>query len=95
MRVNHGFIALPLTDHAGTHTRQCLAPTSGDGLATIFAMLKAFTSGHPRASPADCVAYCIINLILHRAIARPSAGHINFLAPIVVRRGNAQGVDQS
>ncbi|EIZ77952.1 hypothetical protein WSK_3428 [Novosphingobium sp. Rr 2-17] len=78
MRVNDSFIALPLAGYAGARTRQCLTPTCGDGLATVFTMLKALASWHPPTGAADRVTYSVINLILHRAIARPSTGHIRF-----------------
>lgn len=76
--MDDSFIAPPLTSYAGTCARQCFAPTSGNGLATVFAMLEPFARGNPRTCAANRVTYCVINLILHSAIARPSTGHISF-----------------
>jgi hypothetical protein len=78
MRVDDSFVALALAGYAGARARQGLTPTGWDSLATILAMAKASTGWHPCTGAADRVAYRVINLILHRAIARPSTGHIRF-----------------
>jgi len=75
--MNDSFVAQRLAGYTGAGTRQCLAPAGRDGLAAVFAMFQPFTSGHPRACAADRVAYGVIDLILHRAVARPSTGHMS------------------
>lgn len=76
--MDDSFITSPLAGYAGTCAWQCLAPTSWDGFPTVFAMLEALASWHPRAGAADRITYSVINLILYRAIARPSSGHNRF-----------------
>jgi len=75
LRMDDGFIALRLASNAGAYTRQYFAPPSWDGFPAVFAALKPLTNGNPGACAADRVGNRVVNLILHRAIARPSTGH--------------------
>jgi hypothetical protein len=56
-------------------------------------MLEPRASGHPCASSANGVVYGVINLILHRTVARPSTGHIS--APYVFLNGTWECKDWS
>lgn len=88
------FIALRLARYAGTCAGKCLAPTSRDGFAAVFAVVEPLAGRQPQACAADRVTYGIINLILHRTIARPSTGHIRSHSSSWSERGDAKRVIQ-
>src|SRR3546814_11337353 len=77
--MNHGVVSLGLATHTGADARQRLASSGRDTVATIFTLIAALASGHAGSSGAECVVDCIIDLILHRTIACPSTGHVDFL----------------
>ena len=68
-------VALRLAGDAGAHARQGLAAALGDRLAAIVAIGRR--SRPPASAPGaeHRVLDGVVDLVLHRAVARPAAGH--------------------
>src|SRR5690349_21799419 len=74
-RVDDGLVALGLAGDAGADTGQRVAAAFGDGLAAIVAFLGTVTLGRQRTGAKDRVLHGVVDLVLNRPVARPSAGH--------------------
>ena len=68
-------VAFRLAGHAGAHAGEGAAAGFGDLLAAFGAFVAALAHGHAGAGREDGVLHRIVDLILHRAVARPAAGH--------------------
>ena len=64
-----------LARYASPHARQSGAAAFGDGFAAVVAIFGAFSRWHARAGSGDGVLDAIVDLVLHRAVTGPSAGH--------------------
>src|SRR5690606_11306454 len=67
-----------LAGDAGPHAGNRLAAPFGDVLAAFLAMDRALSARQPRARREHRVLHGIVDLVLNRAVARPSAGHFRF-----------------
>src|SRR5437868_1226356 len=74
-RVRDGLVALRLAGDASTDAGQRLAATLRDRLAAVVALLRALALRCQRAGAQDRVLHRVVDLVLNRAIARPSTGH--------------------
>src|SRR5574338_116106 len=74
-RMDDRLVALRLAGDAGAHAGQRLAPLLRDRLAAIVAFLGALALRRQRAGAKDRILHRVLDLILNRAVARPSAGH--------------------
>ena len=72
---HHRRVAHRLTRHAGPRAGQGKAPALGNALAAVLAIIGTFTGRHPRAGAEHGVLDRVVNLVLHRPIGRPTAGH--------------------
>src|SRR5690349_6236765 len=77
-------VALGLAGDAGPHARKRLAAFLRDWLAAIVAFLRALPLRSQRSGAQHGVLHRIVNLVLNRAVAGPSAGHLKLL--LLVRR---------
>src|SRR5947199_188128 len=68
---------LPLARDAGPHSWQGVSALLRDRLAAIVTFLRAFAAGSQGSSTQHSVLHGIVDLILNRAIASPSAGHVS------------------
>src|SRR6478736_9859848 len=69
-----------LTRNACTHAGQGLAARRGDRLAAFVAELRAFAGGHVGPRGEHRVLHRVVDLVLHRAVARPASGHFAILS---------------
>jgi hypothetical protein len=77
--MHDGPVAFRLAGNASAHAGQCSAALDRDWLTAVVAVIRALSSRHAKASRLDRVLHRVINLVLHCAIARPSAGQLRFL----------------
>src|SRR4051794_17717177 len=82
-------IAQGLAGDAGAHPGQGVAPFLGDRFAAIVAFFGAVARRRQRAGAQDRILHRIVDLVLHRAIARPSAGHVSLQLPSCEARSAA------
>jgi hypothetical protein len=68
-------VARRLTGYAGPRAGQSKTPALRNPLAAILAIVGTFARRHPCAGAEHGILHRIVDLILHRAIARPTAGH--------------------
>lgn len=68
-RVDYRFVALRLAAHAGACTWQGRAAPLGDMVTAIFALVAALASRHAGPGGTDCIVNCVVDLILHCAVA--------------------------
>src|SRR5215207_445440 len=80
-------VALGLAGDAGADARQRLAPLLRDRLAAIVAFLGALALRRQRTRAKDRVLHRVVDLVLNRAIARPSASHVQLLREKNARTG--------
>src|SRR5687767_7210765 len=88
--VGDGLVALRLAGDAGAHPGERLAALRRNRLAAIVAFLGTLPLGGERTGAKDRVLHRVVDLVLDRAVASPSAGHIVFLSSLrgAKRRGN-------
>ena len=72
-------VAATLTRHAGSHSRQRPPPAFGDVVAAECTEQFTRSAWHAGACGQDRISHRIVDLILHRAIARPTASHLLLL----------------
>src|SRR4249919_3416682 len=73
-RIDDGLVARGLASDASPHARQRLATPLRDRLAAIVAFLGAVAPRRHRPGAKDGVLHRIVDLVLNRAVASPSAG---------------------
>ena len=80
-RVANRLVARRLAGNAGADARKRLAPLLRDGLAAIVAFLGAFARRRQSTGAQDRILHRVVDLVLNRAIARPSTGHLLSFLP--------------
>lgn len=71
--MNDLLVADRLAGHASARSRQCLPPLLRDQLSAVVRSFARFQASPYRL---DSIPDRVVNLVLRRAVARPSAGHI-------------------
>lgn len=85
----YGLVAFRLATHARAYAGKRLASPIRYAVTTVFALIASFAARHTNSSRADSVADGVVDLVLNRAISRPSAGHVGFLCAHATRIDNA------
>ena len=70
------FVAFRLAGDAGANAGHGLATFRGDGLAAIVAFLCGLAGGQALPGRGDGILHRVVDLVLNRAVARPTAGHV-------------------
>jgi len=78
-RVDYPRVAFRLARDAGADARDGLAALLGNRLAAVIAFLCALALWSQRTGTKDRILHRIVDLVLNRAVARPTSGHC--LAP--------------
>jgi hypothetical protein len=73
-------VAGRLTRNAGSYAGNGGAPLGRDDFSALVALVGTFAARKKRPRKANGVFDAIVNLILHRAVPRPSASHRHFLS---------------
>ena len=71
----HRRIPRGLAGYARAHAGEGGLATFGNRLTAVVAIFGAWSSGQARTCAGHCVLNAIVDLVLHRAVARPAAGH--------------------
>jgi hypothetical protein len=64
-----------LAPYAGAHARNGFAPSEGNGFIAVFASFSAFALRDKAPRKLDSILNAVIDLILDRSVAAPSACH--------------------
>src|SRR4051812_2463509 len=73
--MGHRLVAHRLAGDTGAYSGQRFAPLLRDRLAAIIAFLRTLAVGRQCAGAENGLLHRILDLLLDRAVARPSAGH--------------------